>query len=177
MVLWQRRLGISKTRPYNTEFPTESETDAYHRSPRPIVLVMEAARTTRACATCRERKIKCSGTQPCRYCTQRRRQCNFPENVRKKLYSVDYVQELEAKAASLQILETSKSDNIHAQALGHPGVLPANSTSPLAVEAGPSGIGTPAVSGSSSENDARDGTADSSMYTMQRFILSSNHHH
>lgn len=40
------------------------------------------------CDACRYRKIKCSGTRPCRYCAKRQKECVFPEAGRKKLYSV-----------------------------------------------------------------------------------------
>ncbi|KAL2821151.1 hypothetical protein BJX63DRAFT_379487 [Aspergillus granulosus] len=60
----------------------------------------EAARTRIACTACRERKIKCSGKQPCRYCTKRNLECVIPENSKRKLYSVAYVQDLERRALS-----------------------------------------------------------------------------
>ncbi|KAL5042077.1 hypothetical protein BDW71DRAFT_200866 [Aspergillus fruticulosus] len=60
----------------------------------------EAARTRIACTACRERKIKCSGEQPCRYCTKRNLQCVVPENSKRKLYSVAYVQDLERRVLS-----------------------------------------------------------------------------
>ncbi|OAL48473.1 hypothetical protein IQ07DRAFT_543394 [Pyrenochaeta sp. DS3sAY3a] len=60
----------------------------------------EAARTPQACTSCRERKIKCCGSQPCRYCSKRGLNCTFPDNVQKKMYSVAYVKELEQRLSS-----------------------------------------------------------------------------
>ncbi|KAL3486313.1 hypothetical protein BJX62DRAFT_228833 [Aspergillus germanicus] len=68
----------------------------------------EAARTRIACTACRERKIKCSGEQPCRYCTKRNLECVVPENSKRKLYSVAYVQDLERRAFSQ---ESSRREN------------------------------------------------------------------
>ncbi|KAH7067311.1 hypothetical protein BKA63DRAFT_424516 [Paraphoma chrysanthemicola] len=58
-------------------------------------LPVEAARTQQACTACRERKIKCCGNQPCRYCSKRGLDCAFIEVGRKKMYPVAYVEELE----------------------------------------------------------------------------------
>ncbi|KAL3460977.1 hypothetical protein BJX64DRAFT_278118 [Aspergillus heterothallicus] len=63
----------------------------------------EAARTRIACAACRERKIKCSGEQPCRYCTKRNLSCVIPENKKRKLYSISFVPNLERKASSREL--------------------------------------------------------------------------
>ncbi|KAI9151551.1 Proline utilization trans-activator [Paramyrothecium foliicola] len=59
----------------------------------------EAARTRTACNRCRDRKIKCSGSHPCRYCTKQGTPCEFPEHEKKKLYSVTYVEALEKEAS------------------------------------------------------------------------------
>jgi proline utilization trans-activator len=45
----------------------------------------------RRCTACREGKTKCSGEQPCRYCTKRNLECVVPENSKRKLYSVAFV--------------------------------------------------------------------------------------
>ncbi|KAL4874438.1 hypothetical protein BJY04DRAFT_225929 [Aspergillus karnatakaensis] len=58
------------------------------------------ARTRIACTACRERKIKCSGNQPCRYCTKRNRECVIYETRKRKLYSIAYVEDLERRVAS-----------------------------------------------------------------------------
>ncbi|KAH6989083.1 hypothetical protein BKA56DRAFT_641098 [Ilyonectria sp. MPI-CAGE-AT-0026] len=70
------------------------------KRPRLTVPTVEAARTSTACKPCRGRKIKCSGNTPCRYCTKRGILCTFPESVKKKLYSVEYVEELKVRAAA-----------------------------------------------------------------------------
>ncbi|KAM5526735.1 hypothetical protein FOXYSP1_20854 [Fusarium oxysporum f. sp. phaseoli] len=70
------------------------------RRQRTIGPGVEAARASTACTHCRRRKIKCSGEIPCRYCTKRGFSCTFPENGRKKLYPVQYVQQLEATAST-----------------------------------------------------------------------------
>lgn len=55
-----------------------------------------------SCNSCRERKIKCSGSHPCTYCSKRRRPCLFPETTKRKLYSVEYVEELEQQTAAMR---------------------------------------------------------------------------
>ncbi|KAH7138452.1 fungal-specific transcription factor domain-containing protein [Dendryphion nanum] len=62
----------------------------------------EAARTSQACMSCRERKIKCCGNQPCRYCSKKQLVCDFPDTVRKKFYSVKYVEDLERRLSTIQ---------------------------------------------------------------------------
>ncbi|BCS25311.1 Zn(II)2Cys6 transcription factor domain-containing protein [Aspergillus puulaauensis] len=79
-------------RPHSRARPPRS-----HRIP---MNAREAARTRMACTACRERKIKYSGEQPCRYCTRRNLEYVVPENSKRKLYSMAYVQELERRALS-----------------------------------------------------------------------------
>lgn len=55
---------------------------------------------TSRCIPCRDRKIKCSRTQPCRYCTKKQLPCAFSEVGKRKLYPVEYVEQLEEKLAS-----------------------------------------------------------------------------
>lgn len=55
-----------------------------------------------SCQACRDRKIKCSGNQPCRYCTRRNIPCLFRETVKKKLYPTAYVEQLEEQVANLR---------------------------------------------------------------------------
>ncbi|OQU97036.1 Fungal Zn2-Cys6 binuclear cluster domain-containing protein [Cladophialophora immunda] len=59
----------------------------------------ETGRIPRACVACRDKKVKCSGSQPCQYCSKRSLHCLFPEVEKKKLYSVAYVEDLERIAA------------------------------------------------------------------------------
>ncbi|KAH6689815.1 fungal-specific transcription factor domain-containing protein, partial [Plectosphaerella plurivora] len=72
--------------------------------------------TQSRCQACRNRKVKCSGAQPCRYCIKRRQQCIFPDNVRKKRYAVDYVEGLEALArrssGGIRSAEASRDDEM-----------------------------------------------------------------
>ncbi|ETS74853.1 hypothetical protein PFICI_13337 [Pestalotiopsis fici W106-1] len=60
---------------------------------------VEAARSSKACTQCRERKIKCSGTQPCRHFSRRQSECVFPDGGKKRLYSVAYVEDLKRRAS------------------------------------------------------------------------------
>ncbi|KAF9891058.1 hypothetical protein FE257_004993 [Aspergillus nanangensis] len=80
----------------------------------------EAARTAVACITCRERKIKCSGEQPCRFCMKRGLRCVVRETSKRKLYPVAYVEELERRAARggqspNQVQETVDSSRLPCQ--------------------------------------------------------------
>ncbi|OLN89938.1 Proline utilization trans-activator 3, partial [Colletotrichum chlorophyti] len=61
------------------------------------------------CEACRDRKIKCSGTNPCRYCSRRQIPCRFRENVKKKLYSIEYVVRLEELAANRSLSTGQKT--------------------------------------------------------------------
>ncbi|KAL0936057.1 fungal specific transcription factor domain-containing protein [Colletotrichum truncatum] len=59
----------------------------------------EAARTSNACQICRDKKVKCSGQQPCKYCAKRGLECVFAASEKRKLYSVSQIRELENKVA------------------------------------------------------------------------------
>ncbi|KAM5359267.1 hypothetical protein ACJZ2D_014615 [Fusarium nematophilum] len=62
----------------------------------------EAARTSTACHVCRDKKVKCSGTWPCRYCSKRRLNCVFATSEKRKMYSVSQIQELQQKVADYE---------------------------------------------------------------------------
>ncbi|KAL0943278.1 zn 2cys6 transcription factor [Colletotrichum truncatum] len=51
-------------------------------------------RSANACNTCRRRKVKCSGEQPCRNCVRNKLDCEF--GAGRQRYSEAYVQELRA---------------------------------------------------------------------------------
>ncbi|TID04271.1 putative transcriptional regulatory protein C3C7.04 [Colletotrichum higginsianum] len=59
----------------------------------------EAARTSNACQICRDKKVKCSGQRPCKYCAKRGLECVFSAAEKRKLYSVSQIRELEGKVA------------------------------------------------------------------------------
>ncbi|KAK1676111.1 hypothetical protein BDP55DRAFT_121085 [Colletotrichum godetiae] len=50
----------------------------------------EAARTSNACQICRDKKVKCSGQRPCKYCSKRGLDCVFSASEKRKLYSISY---------------------------------------------------------------------------------------
>ncbi|CAI7586793.1 unnamed protein product [Penicillium pancosmium] len=54
-------------------------------------------KTPTACATCRSKKVKCSGTIPCDYCEDRRLECRPASKTQRRFYSVEYVEELERR--------------------------------------------------------------------------------
>ncbi|KAJ2972206.1 hypothetical protein NQ176_g7287 [Zarea fungicola] len=56
-------------------------------------------RTSVACDTCRDRKVKCSGGNPCRYCQKRSLECVFQVSRKRKLFPLDHVQGLERRVA------------------------------------------------------------------------------
>lgn len=55
----------------------------------------KVARSAAACHTCRSKKVKCSGSYPCRYCSKRNLECQFPGHGKRKLFSVSDIQNLE----------------------------------------------------------------------------------
>ncbi|OHW93436.1 fungal specific transcription factor domain-containing protein [Colletotrichum incanum] len=59
----------------------------------------EAARTSNACQICRDKKVKCSGQRPCKYCSKRGLNCIFSASEKRKLYSISQIRELEDKVA------------------------------------------------------------------------------
>ncbi|KAL3454096.1 fungal-specific transcription factor domain-containing protein [Aspergillus insuetus] len=61
--------------------------------------ITKRKKTLNACQWCRTRKIKCTGHQPCDYCTAKRLECTFLEAKRKVLVTEEYVRELEARCA------------------------------------------------------------------------------
>ncbi|KAJ3527303.1 hypothetical protein NM208_g10767 [Fusarium decemcellulare] len=54
---------------------------------------------TDSCLTCRKKKVRCSGTTPCQYCTKRGLDCRVPEHGHKRMYMANRIEELESKLA------------------------------------------------------------------------------
>ncbi|KAI0974870.1 fungal-specific transcription factor domain-containing protein [Xylaria arbuscula] len=73
--------------------PGAGENDSLTNSSRP-------KRTDNACRGCRERKVKCSGTQPCSTCIRRHQECVFELEERKIFVSRRYLDELKRKSTS-----------------------------------------------------------------------------
>ncbi|TID00344.1 putative transcriptional regulatory protein C3C7.04 [Colletotrichum higginsianum] len=71
------------------------------------------ARSANACNTCRRRKVKCSGEQPCRNCSRNNLDCEFGDG--RKRYSEAYVSELRATLSRYedQIKELAKQPRPH----------------------------------------------------------------
>ncbi|KAL2061084.1 hypothetical protein VTL71DRAFT_9136 [Oculimacula yallundae] len=64
-----------------------------------------------ACKFCRDKKVKCSGTQPCSSCVTHREQCKYPEkNVRTRRQRAPQ-RSLEARLASVELLLTQKAQS------------------------------------------------------------------
>ncbi|KAJ5162094.1 hypothetical protein N7492_007486 [Penicillium capsulatum] len=63
-------------------------------SSRPVPKVSKALRNKEAnkaaCNTCRSKKVRCSGTVPCVYCSKRGLNCEIPEQGQRRLYSILY---------------------------------------------------------------------------------------
>ncbi|OBS19696.1 hypothetical protein FPOA_11421 [Fusarium poae] len=59
----------------------------------------DARKTSLACLTCRKKKVRCSGTTPCQYCTKRGLDCTVPEHGHKRMYMANRIEELESKLA------------------------------------------------------------------------------
>ncbi|KAM5357968.1 hypothetical protein ACJZ2D_015736 [Fusarium nematophilum] len=52
-----------------------------------------------ACHTCRLKKVKCSGTVPCQYCSKRGLSCSISPHGPRRVYSVTKIAELESRLA------------------------------------------------------------------------------
>ncbi|WQF81651.1 hypothetical protein CDEST_06665 [Colletotrichum destructivum] len=89
-------------------FESDKRPSKRQRDPEPSA---DAARASTACEACRDRKIKCSGNHPCRYCARRQIPCTFREAVKKKLYAVEYVAHLEELAACVRGRGSKPSGN------------------------------------------------------------------
>ncbi|KAF5027368.1 hypothetical protein F66182_528 [Fusarium sp. NRRL 66182] len=59
----------------------------------------DARKAPLACLTCRKKKVRCSGTTPCQYCTKRGLDCRVPEHGHKRMYMASRIEELESKLA------------------------------------------------------------------------------
>ncbi|KAL4862198.1 hypothetical protein BDV12DRAFT_207373 [Aspergillus spectabilis] len=58
----------------------------------------KSKRTSNACISCRQSKIKCTGEEPCANCQRRRVECRFLESVSKVMVPERYLRELQGKA-------------------------------------------------------------------------------
>ncbi|KAH8700935.1 hypothetical protein BGW36DRAFT_425735 [Talaromyces proteolyticus] len=58
------------------------------------------SRVAKARRTCRLRKVRCSGTVPCRSCTARNQQCIFEETDRKVVISERHLRDLQRRASA-----------------------------------------------------------------------------
>ncbi|PHH55999.1 putative transcriptional regulatory protein C3C7.04 [Ceratocystis fimbriata CBS 114723] len=66
-----------------------------------------------ACLTCRSKKVKCSGGNPCQYCSKRGLNCQATAPGQRRAYSVTRIQELESRLAEYE-RSTSIAPNVHA---------------------------------------------------------------
>ena len=90
------------------------------------------------CDACRERKVKCSGSHPCRFCSRRCLECVFRENRKRKLYSVEYAAPFTVITAQadetcryVKSLESKLEASIAAtQSPGVPSQLPRRTSTP-----------------------------------------------
>ncbi|EEB06976.1 membrane-tethered transcription factor [Schizosaccharomyces japonicus yFS275] len=68
-------------------------------------------RVTRACDSCRKKKIKCDGTRPCRNCKYSNTECTFQfPSSRKSLFSLEYLEKLESRVRYLERLLKEHTD-------------------------------------------------------------------
>ncbi|KAL4787200.1 hypothetical protein BJX76DRAFT_363972 [Aspergillus varians] len=66
------------------------------------IVARHSPKVLTACLTCRQRKVKCSGTNPCSYCSKRKIECSFSEHGKRRAYSVARIEYLEAQLASYE---------------------------------------------------------------------------
>ncbi|KPM39058.1 hypothetical protein AK830_g7493 [Neonectria ditissima] len=79
-----------------------SSGDSHRSRRRRLSSQLEAARTSTACHVCRDKKVKCSGAWPCRYCSKRRLNCVFSTSEKRKMYSVAQIEELQQRVAGYE---------------------------------------------------------------------------
>ncbi|KAH6685845.1 hypothetical protein F5X68DRAFT_241104 [Plectosphaerella plurivora] len=68
----------------------------------------EAARTVIACEKCRQKKVKCDGQWPCKYCMKRNLTCLFNTTEKRKMFPVSEIQDLRAKVARYEGADRSR---------------------------------------------------------------------
>ncbi|KAL6415395.1 hypothetical protein AUP68_01950 [Ilyonectria robusta] len=76
--------------------------DTHRTRRRRLSSQLEAARTSTACYVCRDKKVKCSGSWPCRYCSKRRLNCVFSASEKRKMYPVAQIEQLQQKVAGYE---------------------------------------------------------------------------
>ncbi|KAL4933954.1 uncharacterized protein BDV17DRAFT_71121 [Aspergillus undulatus] len=76
--------------------PSRGTTPSRNRTTR------DSPKLLTACLICRQRKVKCSGTNPCSYCSKRGLDCSFSEHGKRRAYSVARIEYLEARLASYE---------------------------------------------------------------------------
>ncbi|KAH8672931.1 hypothetical protein BGZ61DRAFT_427508 [Ilyonectria robusta] len=76
--------------------------DTHRTRRRRLSSQLEAARTSTACHVCRDKKVKCSGSWPCRYCSKRRLNCVFSASEKRKMYPVAQIEQLQQKVAGYE---------------------------------------------------------------------------
>ncbi|RTE78623.1 hypothetical protein BHE90_006885 [Fusarium euwallaceae] len=59
-------------------------------------------RSPKACIRCRDQKIKCCGSQPCKQCDKRNLTCRFDEESRKVVVSRRYIDNLQQRLSQLE---------------------------------------------------------------------------
>ncbi|RMJ09572.1 hypothetical protein CDV36_010812 [Fusarium kuroshium] len=65
----------------------------------------------RLCHTCRSKKVKCSGTAPCQYCSKRGLSCSISPLGPRRIYSVTKIAELESRLARYESEGTEPLSN------------------------------------------------------------------
>ncbi|RTE70027.1 hypothetical protein BHE90_015583 [Fusarium euwallaceae] len=67
------------------------------RTPKPSSNSVQRATVATACQTCRAKKVKCSGTVPCQYCSRRSLPCSINPHGPRRIYSANKIAELESR--------------------------------------------------------------------------------
>ncbi|SCN65697.1 related to positive activator of transcription [Fusarium fujikuroi] len=70
------------------------------QSPQPNV--RQRKKILNACVSCRNRKLRCSGRDPCERCVSRKEPCVYEEKERRVTVSADYLDQLHAHVRSLE---------------------------------------------------------------------------
>ncbi|KAH7029866.1 uncharacterized protein B0I36DRAFT_364339 [Microdochium trichocladiopsis] len=96
-----RQAALSAS-PYTCRRPVRGRPPETARDVDLVAVPKSASPPLRKCLTCRSRKVKCSGTVPCAYCSKRGLACHRHDPGERRFYSVEKIRDLEARLARFE---------------------------------------------------------------------------
>ncbi|OJJ34682.1 hypothetical protein ASPWEDRAFT_474326 [Aspergillus wentii DTO 134E9] len=91
-----------------------------------------------ACQTCRKKKVKCSGTRPCQYCSKRGLDCEIPEQGQRRVYSISRIRDLRNRLAQYENSSSTGIPHDTTAAVDESNANPVTSTQTADTELSPS---------------------------------------